>query len=318
MLRVFAALLLAALALPGAAGAAYPERVVRIVIAFPPGGPPDLLARVLAPALSAALGQSFIVDNRPGASGIIGTQAVSRSAPDGYTLQLGSIATHATNPAMYKELPYDAVAGFTHISLLAETPLVLVTNPKLQAGSVGELVAKGRDGSLIYGSNSFGSTAHLSGELLQLRTGIAMTHVPYKGSAPMLTDLIGGQILMAFDNLPPSLPFIRAGQIKVLAVTSAVRSPMLPDTPTFAEAGIPNYSASAWYGMFGPPGLPPAIVTTLDNALQAAMKTPEVRAKADEMGFTILGQGSAVLAAKVASEVATWKSVVQTNKIEQQ
>lgn len=320
MFRLLTALVLASLAAAAAypARAAYPERVVRIVISFPAGGPPDILARLLAPALSTALGQSFIVDNRAGASGIIGTQAVSRSVPDGYTIMIGSIATHATNPAMYKDLPYDPVGGFTPIALLAETPLVLVANPRLSASTVRELVAMGKDGSLIYGSNSFGSTAHLSAELLQIRTGITMTHVPFKGSSPMLNDLIAGQILLAFDNLPPSLPFIRAGQIKVLAVTSALRSPMLPEVPTFAEAGIADYNASAWYGVFGPPALPPAIVETLGKAFNDAIKSSEVRARITEAGFTTLAQGPDVLAAKVLSEVSTWKAVVRTNKIEQQ
>lgn len=308
----------AALFRAGGAMAAYPERVVRVVIAFPPGGPPDLFARMLTPALGQSLQQSFIVDNRPGASGIVGTSFVSRAAPDGYTLMVGSIATHATNAAMFKSLPYDPVAGFTPVALLGETPIVVVANPKFPASTIAEMVAVARQGSLNYGSNSFGSTAHLSAELLMLRTGIKMTHIPFKGSSPLLVDLMSGQVMLGFDNLPSSLPFIRSGQIKVLGVTSAQRSPVLPDVPTLAEAGIKDYGASAWYGVFGPPALPGQIQQTLAKAILDALAEPGLRSKLEGQGFTIVAQGPDALAAKVSSEVKIWRNVVETNGIERQ
>jgi tripartite-type tricarboxylate transporter receptor subunit TctC len=296
----------------------YPNRPVKIVIAFPPGGPPDIVARVLAPAVGEALGQNVIVENRAGASGFIGTGFVSNSPPDGYTVMVGSIATHATNAAMYKQLPYDPVGGFTPISLLAETPIVLVANPKFPAKSMSELIELAKKGEVAYGSNSYGSTAHLSAELLQLRAGIKMIHAPYKGSTPMLTDLIGGQIPVAFDNLPPSLPHIKDGRIRILAVSSAQRSPSFPQVPTFAESGIKDYSASAWYGIFGPPNLSRPIVDSLNAAFMAALKKPEIKARLEELGLTVVPGGPDALVAKVASQIKTWRSVVETNGIERQ
>ena len=300
------------------ANAAYPDRVVRIVIAFPPGGPPDLFARMISPALGQLLQQSFIVDNRPGASGIVGTSFVSRAAPDGYTIMVGSIATHATNAAMFKTLPYDPVTGFTPLALLGETPIVVVANPRFPANSIAEMVAIARQGKLNFGSNSFGSTAHLSAELLMLRTGIKMTHVPFKGSSPLLVDLMSGQVMLGFDNLPSSLPFIRSGQIKVLGVTSAQRSPVLPEVQTLGESGIPDYSASAWYGVFGPPMLPKPIQERLSAAMLEILAEPTMRAKLEGQGFTVLGSGPKSLATKVEAEVKTWRTVVETNGIERQ
>ena len=320
MWRVLTSIVLASLTLASGDLHAqpYPNRPIKIVIAFPPGGPPDIVARVLAPVVGERLGQSVIVENRVGASGFIGTGYVSQSVADGYTIMVGSIATHATNAAMYKQLPYDPIAGFTPVTLLAETPIVLVANPKFPAKSMPEMIELAKKGNIAFGSNSYGSTAHLSAELLQLRAGIKMTHVPYKGSTPMLTDLIGGQIPVAFDNLPPSLPHIRDGRIRILAVSSAQRSPSFPQTPTFAESGIKDYSASAWYGIFGPPNLPRPIVDALNSAFTAALAKPEIKTRLEELGLTVVPGGPDVLAAKVASEIKTWLSVVDTNGIERQ
>ena len=296
----------------------YPTRPIKLVVAFPAGGPPDILARILSAAISGPLGQNVFVENTPGASGTIATGQVSRATPDGYTIMVGSIATHATNAVMYKKLSYDPVSGFTPISMLAESPLVLVVNPDFPARSVADLIAAAKAGDLVYGSNSYGGTAHLSAEMLQLRSGIKMTHVPYRGSAPMLLDLVAGRIPVAFDNMPPSMPFIQDGQTRVLAVTSSRRSPLFPDVPTFGEAGVRDFSASAWYGVFGPPGLPRPIVETLQAAIDQALARPDVKARLEALSFTITPGGSDVLAAKVASELKTWAQVVDANGIERQ
>lgn len=296
----------------------YPTRPIKVVVGFPAGGPPDILARILSAAISETLGQNVFVENTPGASGTIATGQVSRATPDGYTLMVGSIATHATNAAMYKKLPYDPVTGFTPIALLAESPLVLVVHPGFPARSVADLIEAARKGDLTYGSNSYGGTAHLCAELLQLRAGIKMTHVPYRGSAPMLLDLVAGRIPVAFDNMPPSMPFIQDGQTRLLAVTSSRRSALFPEVPTFSEAGVTDFSASAWYGIFAPPGLPRPIADTLQRAFLQALRKPDVRARLEALSFAIIADGPDALTAKVVSEMKTWSSVVEANGIERQ
>jgi tripartite-type tricarboxylate transporter receptor subunit TctC len=321
MMRFLAAALLAVLAglAPQPAGAqAHSDRPIRLVVPFPPGGPPDLVGRVIAPPLAQVLGQPVIVDNRPGASGIVASRAVTGSAPDGTTLMIGSIATHGTNAAMFRDLPYDPIAGFTPIALVAESPLVLEVHPGFPAQSLADLVRAAREQSLFYGSNSIGSSAHLSGELFQLRTGIRMTHAPSRGSAALITDLIGGHIRVAIDNLPPSLPFIRNGQIRALAVTSATRWPALPEVPTMIKAGVPDFDVTAWYGIFAPPGLPDPITQRLNRAMNEVLGMPAVQARILDLGFTTLGGEPAALRERVVAQVALWRHVVATNNIEQQ
>jgi len=239
-----------------AQGTAYPTKPVRLVVPFPPAGTTDIIARAAAQKLSEAWGQQVVVDNRPGAAGNIGSELVSKAAPDGYTLEMGTVGTHAINPSLYAKMPYDHVRDFVPIVLVAGVPNVLVVNPSLPVNSVQELIAyaKANPGKINFASSGSGTSIHLSGEMFRTITGVDITHVPYKGSAPALTDLMGGQVQIMFDNLPSSLAFIKAGKLKALAVTSATRATALPDVPTMVEAGVPGFEASSWFGMLAPAG----------------------------------------------------------------
>jgi tripartite-type tricarboxylate transporter receptor subunit TctC len=223
----------------------YPTKPIRLVVPFPPGGATDILARDVAQKLTEAWGQQVIVDNRPGAGGNIGSELVAKAAPDGYTLEMGTVGTHAINASLYAKMPYDHVKDFAPVILVAGVPNVLVVNPEVPANSVTELIAyaKANPGKLNFASSGNGTSIHLSGELFKVMAGVQMTHVPYKGSSPALQDLLGGQVQLMFDNLPPSLPQIKAGKLRALAVTSLARAPALPDVPTMAEAGLPGYEA---------------------------------------------------------------------------
>src|SRR5438034_5972010 len=256
--RALAAALLVVAAPVALGQVAYPTKPVRLVVPFPAGGTTDLLARAAAQKLSEAWGQQVIVDNRPGAAGNIGAELVAKAAPDGYTLLMGTVGTHAINASLYAKMPYDHVKDFAPVILVAGVPNVLVVNPSLPVHSVQELIAyaKANPGKLNFASSGSGTSIHLSGELFKVMTGVQMTHVPYKGSAPALQDLLGGQVQLMFDNLPPSLPQIKAGRLRALAVTSATRAPALPDVPTVAEAGLPGFEASSWFGVLAPAGTP--------------------------------------------------------------
>src|SRR5438552_13835540 len=245
----------------GASAQTYPTRPIRLVVPFPAGGTTDILAREVGQRLSMTLGQPVVIDNRPGAAGNIGADLVAKSAPDGYTLLMGTVGTHAINASLYAKMPYDHVKDFAPIILVAGVPNVLVVNPSLPVNSVQELIAyaKANPGKLNFASSGPGTSIHLSGELFKVMAGVQMTHVPYKGSAPALQDLLGGQVQLMFDNLPPSLPHIKAGKLRALAVTSVARSPALPDVPTIAESGLPGFEASSWFGILVPAGTPSAI-----------------------------------------------------------
>jgi tripartite-type tricarboxylate transporter receptor subunit TctC len=266
-----AAFTLTACAAPGiaAAAAAWPEKPVTLVVPYPPGGPTDIVARVVAQGLGDALGQTVIVDNRSGAGGNIGADMVAKSAPDGYTLLLATTA-HAINMSLFKNLGYDTQTSFAPVSLLTKGPLVIVTRPGLPVHSVGELIAlaKQRAGQLTFASSGNGQSTHLSAELFNTLAGTRMVHVPYRGSAPALTDVMGGQADLMFDTMLSSMPYVKAGKLQALAVTGAERSPAAPDLPTVAEAGLKNYEATAWNGLLAPVGTPPAVVQKLSAALQ--------------------------------------------------
>ncbi|CAN5900942.1 tripartite tricarboxylate transporter substrate binding protein [soil metagenome] len=289
----------------------YPEKPIRLIVPYPPGGTTDLLARAIAPRLGERLHQTVIIDNRAGAGGVIGAQAVARSAPDGYTLVFASIATHGILPVLQKPAPYDAIKDFSPITLVATTPNVLVANVQQPIKSVAELLAAARakPGTINFGSTSLGGSPHMSGELLRSMTGIDIVHVPYKGGGPMLIDLMGGQIQVAFDNLPSSIAHIRAGKIRALALTTAKRWPGAPDIPTMAEAGVPGYESGAWFGMLAPANTPKPIVDMLQKHVAAILALPEVEKMFLEQGAEPVGDTPEQFAKVIASEMQKWAKV---------
>jgi len=300
-------------AIAGAQAPAYPTKPIRLVVPFPAGGATDILAREVAKHLTDAWGQSVVVDNRPGAGGNIGSELVAKAAPDGYTLEMGTVGTHAINASLYSKMPYDHVKDFVPVILVAGVPNVLEVNPALPVNSVQELIAyaKANPGKLNFASSGSGTSIHLSGELFKVMAGVQMTHVPYKGSAPALQDLIGGQVQLMFDNLPPSLPQIKAGKLRALAVTSAARAPALPDTPTVAEAGLPGFEASSWFGVLAPAGTPPEIVNKLNAEIAKWLASPGAKEKLANVGANIAGGTPEDFARHIQAETAKWAKVVK-------
>lgn len=290
----------------------YPSRPIRLVVPFPPGGPTDVLARIVAPRLAERLGQPVVIDNKPGASGMVGADAVAKAAPDGYTL-LVNASIHVINPSLYPKQPYDAIADFAAVSNLADVPLVLAVNPKVAAQSVKELVAlaKASKTSLAFASAGNATSQHLSGEAFKVAAGVDMLHVPYKGSAPALTDLIGGQVQLMFDSLPSSMPFVKAGTIRPLAVTTLRRSPALPDVPTIAESGYPGFSISTWYGVWAPAATPAAVVQRVSSQIAAIVRLPEVREQFEKLGAEPVGNTPAEFTAFAKAELAKWAGIVK-------
>jgi tripartite-type tricarboxylate transporter receptor subunit TctC len=291
----------------------YPTKPIRIVVPFPPGGATDILARDVAQKLTEAWGQQVIVDNRPGAGGNIGSELVAKSAPDGYTLEMGTVGTHAINASLYAKMPYDHVKDFVPVILVAGVPNVLVVNPAVPVNSVAELIAyaKANPGKLNFASSGSGTSIHLSGELFKVMAGVQMTHIPYKGSAPALQDLLGGQVQLMFDNLPPSLPQIKAGKLRALAVTSATRAPALPDVPTLAEAGLPGFEASSWFGLLAPAGTPPAIVIKLNAEVAKWLATPDAKERLAKQGANAVGGTPEDFEKHIAAETVKWAKVVK-------
>ena len=310
------ALGIAAMASAAEAQQVYPDRTVKIVVPYPPGGTTDLLARAVAGRLTDSLKQTFIVENRGGASGSIGTEAVARAAPDGYTLLMGTISTHGINPAIGK-VPYDPVKDFQPVTDVADTPNVLTVNPDTPFRNLKDVLdaARAKPGSITFGSTSPGGSPHMSGELLKAMTGTDLLHVPYKGGGPMLIDLMGGQIQLGFDNLPSSMPHIKAGKIRPIAVTTTERWPQAPEIPTIAESGVPNYEVSAWFGLLAPAGTPKPIVDQLQKAVAQILKSPEVNAQLLELGAKPVGNTPEQFAAMIDAELQKWRKVAQSNKL---
>ena len=291
---------------------AYPDRPIKLIVPYPPGGTTDLLARTLAPRLSERLGQPILIENRAGAGGVIGSQVVAKSPADGYTLVFGSIASHGILPAIQVPPPYDPIRDFSPVSLVAITPNVLLANVAAPAKNVAELIAlaKSQPGKLNFGSTSLGGSPHMSGELLKSQAKIQMVHVPYKGGAPMLVDLMGGQISYAFDNLPSSIQHIRSGKVKALAVTTAKRWPHAPEIPTMAEAGLTGYESSAWFGLLAPGNTSKAIVDLLQKQVTFILKQPEVEKIYLEQGAMPVGNSPDEFVRFITAEMQKWKTVV--------
>ena len=264
----------------------WPARPVQIVVPYAAGGPVDLSARILAPKLQEALGQPVVVENRVGAGGNIAADHVAKSAPDGHTLVVGAIATHAINPALYPKLPYDPVRDFRHVALLIQVPNVLVVNNDLPVRSVQELIdfSRKNPGKLDFASGSTGSTGHLAGELFKQMTGTYMVHIPYKGSAPATADLVAGRVHLMFDNLASALPSIKAGRVRALAVTTAGRSAFVKDLPTLDESGLKGFDLTTWWGIMAPAKTPEAVVQRLAAEIGRAMQLPDVRERFAAMG----------------------------------
>ena len=265
---------------------AYPAKPIKLVIPFPPGGPLDLAGRAIGQKLQEAWGQPVVVENRPGAGGNIGADAVAKSAPDGYTLVMGALSTHAVNPHLFAKMPYDALKDFAPITLVAITPNVLVVNPALPANNVQELIALARatPGKLSFASGSNGSAGHLAGELFKTLAGIDIVHVPYKGGAPAMQDLLGGQVQFMFDNLANSMAQMKAGKLKAFAVTTAKRSALAPELPTMAEVGVTGFDISTWYGIMAPAKTPPDIVRKLNAEIVKILGSEDMREKLKVQG----------------------------------
>jgi tripartite-type tricarboxylate transporter receptor subunit TctC len=303
-----------ALMLGGSAMAqTYPSRPVKIVVPFPAGGSNDIVARVLAQKLTERNGQSFFVENRGGAGGNIGAEAVASSEPDGYTLLLTAPPPLTINAALYKDMRYDPSGAFAPVALIASVPIVLAMHPSLGINSVQELIAraKAKPGTVFFGSSGNGSTNHLAGELLKSMTGIDIVHVPYKGAAPAMNDLVAGHIPMMFDNIPAVLPQVRAKTINAIAVAGSRRASALPDVPTVAESGVPGFDASAWFGLVAPAKTPAPILAKLESDVETVLKMPDVQKRFDELGAEPGAVSGADFGKFLANETTKWTKIIR-------
>ena len=304
----------AALALAGVASAQpFPNKPIRLVVPFPPGGPTDIVARPLAQLLGDALKQPVVIENKGGAGGSIAADSVAKSPPDGYTLIMATVGTHAINAALYRKAKYDPVKDFEPVIQVVATALVLTVNVATPFKSVQDLVAyaKGNPGKLSYGSGGSGATGHLAMELLKSVTGTDIVHVPYKGTGPVMTDLIGGQIQMTIGSAAPTIPQVKAGKLRALAVTSKTRSAVLPDVPTIAESGFPAYEVTQWFGILAPAGTPKAVITRLNQAMQQALNRKEMQSRYLASSAEPVGGSPEVLRTVIAQEVAKWPKLVR-------
>ncbi len=315
-LSAAAAVLLAIAA--GAAADNYPSRPIRLIVPFPPGGSNDVVGRLVAKVLSEKIGQQVFVDNRGGAGSMIGTEALSKAAPDGYTIGIASIA-FAVNPALHK-LPYDPFKSFEPVSILGTGPNVLVVNPTLPVKSVAELIAlaKQKPGELNYASAGIGSFQHLGGELFKLESGVNIVHVPYKGGGPAMQDVIAGHVKIMFSSLIQTTPFIKSGQLRALGTGGTKRSPVLPDVPTIAEAGVPGYTATNWWGVLAPAGTPKPIVDKLYKNIQLALQSPEIQEQFAREGAETVTMTPKQFKGFIKSEIDKWGRVIKAGNIKAQ
>ena len=295
----------------------YPAKPVRIIVPSSTGGAVDGLARLVA-QISPSLGQQVIADNRPGANGAIGLELAARSPPDGYTLVLGFLGPLAVNPGLYKKLPYDPLKDFAPITLVAESPLLIVAHPSLPARSVRDLIqfAKARPGQVTYGTGGTGTGGHLTVELFRITAGVDLLHVPYKGVGPALTDVLAGHISLMASSPISSQPHVKAGRLRGLAVTGRARSPALPEVPTMIESGLANFESTTWFGILAPAGTPAAIVSRLNSEINNLLRQPEVRAQVGRLGADPAGNTPEEFAAHIKAEIAKWAKVIKAAKIE--
>ena len=291
---------------------AYPARPVRIIVPYPPGGATDVMARTVAQKLNESWQHAVVVENKPGASGSVGSEIVAKSVPDGYTLLVQG-TQHAINLSLYKQLPYDTLRDFVPINYIASAPFLLVLHPSVTANTVAELIAyiKARPGGLNYGSSGVGGGAHLAGEIFKTAAGVPLTHIPYKGAAPAMADLLGGQVTMVFDPIPTSINQVRAGRLKALAITSAKRSALMPELPTVAESGLPGFDVSAWFGLYGPAAMPKDIAIKLNTEVNRILQLPEVKEKFAGLGAESMIMNTDQFAVHLRAEIAKFAKAIK-------
>ena len=291
----------------------YPSRPIRMLIPFTPGSAADIIARAMEPQMRERLGQAIVIDNRGGAGGNIAAELTAKAAPDGYTVMMGTIGTHAINYSLYSRLPFHPVRDFTPVAFVGESPNVLVTTTRIQANTVKEFIAlaKAKPGQLNYGSSGAGTTVHLSGVLLNTMAGVKTVHVPFKGAAEALAALLGGQTDFMFASLSSAIPFVKAGKLKAFAVTGAQRSPSIPDLPTMSEAALPGFAAAAWFGVIGPAGIPQGAVATLGKATLSALETKEVKDRLFASGVEVRPGTADDFSKLIKSEMEKWARVVK-------
>jgi tripartite-type tricarboxylate transporter receptor subunit TctC len=294
---------------------AFPDRPLRILVPAAAGGGADILGRLLAHHMSMDLGQAVVVENRAGAGGNLAAEAVARASKDGYTLLLGDTAQLAINPALYRSIGFSPQNDFAPVARVASFPFLLIAHPAAGVGSVADVLsrARSRPGTVVYASAGVGTPQHLGGEMLARMSGVNLVHVPYRGGAPALNDLLSGQVPLGFVGIPPTLPHLKKGSLRALAVSSAARSPLLPDVPTMAESGVPAYDALVWFGLLAPAGVPEPVLHRLEDAVRTAMQRTEVRDRLRSMGFDPAFSGSAELAAYIRSEGRKWQDLVRAS-----
>lgn len=301
-----------------AVAADYPTKPIRLIVPFAAGGGNDAVARTIAERISRGLGQQVVVDNRAGAGGILGAEVAAKSPPDGYTLFLGGVGSHAINPSIHRDLPYDPVKDFAPVSLIAAAPLILVANPAVPASNLQEFIAyvRAHPGDVNYASNGNGSSSHLAAAMFESMTGTRMTHVPYKGLAPALVDLLSGQVQVMFSSVVAILPHVQAGKVKAIAVTGRKRLAQLPNVPTVAEAGVPGYQASSWYGILAPAGTPPQVIERLHTEIAKAVRDPAVRKSFETEDAEPIGSTPQEFAEHIRAELERLGKVAREAHIE--
>ena len=313
-MKQWCAAVLAALMACAAAAQPFPSKPVKIIVPSAPGDGSDILARAIAQKLTERWGQTVIVENRPGAGGVVGTEAAAKSPADGYTVIMGNAGSHAINQALYAKLPYDVVRDFAPITLVASAPNVFVVNPAVPANTVAEFLAlaKKEPGKYAFASGGNGSSAHLNGEMLKAFAGVELTHVPYKGASPAITDVIAGQVQLMIGNLPPILPHIKSGKLRALGVTTATRFAATPDLPPIAET-VPGYESLAWFGLFAPAATPKELVNKWHADVVAVLALPDIRDRVVQLGFQAVGNTPEAYAALIRNDIAKWQHVVKVS-----
>ena len=295
----------------------YPAQSVKFIVPFTPGGTTDILARVFAQKMSEAWGQSVVVENRSGAGGLIGSELVARAAPDGYSILLGTIGTHGVSLSLYDKIPYHPEKDFAPVTLLATLPNILAINPSVPAKNVKELIAyaKANPGKIAYASAGNGTAAHLAGEMLRKAADIDIAHIPYRGSAPALTDLMGGRVALAFDYMPSALPYVRSGKLRGLAVTGTARTKAAPELPTMIEAGVPNFNMVTWYAVYAPRGTPPEVVAKIRDTIAKAAMAPDLVKRMDDLAVDLVAGTPEELAQFQRAEIERWSKFIKEANI---